>query len=237
MGMLLIFGGTTEGRQAAQEARSRGEDVLVCVTSAYARALLPNGICCHVGALGPEEMLDFIRVRRPERIVDATHPYALRATENIRRCAEILGLPCERIVRPQAAGGWREAAEWVGDAQGAARALLRTEGNVLLTTGSHTLDVYAACVDPARLYARVLPTPSALETCRKAGVPSSHVIAMQGPFSAALNAALYDQLAIRAMVSKDSGTAGGVEEKVLPALARDIHVILIRRPKEAEDAR
>ena len=52
-----------------------------------------------------------------------------------------------------------------------------------------------------------------------------------------LNAALYDQFAIRAMVSKDSGAAGGAEEKVLPALARDIHVILIRRPKEAEDAR
>ena len=57
-----------------------------------------------------------------------------------------------------------------------------------------------------------------------------HVIAMQGPFTAALNAALYDMLDIRAMVSKDSGAAGGVPEKVLPALERGIHVIMIARP-------
>ena len=32
------------------------------------------------------------------------------------------------------------------------------------------------------------------------------------------------------MVSKDSGAAGGVPEKVLPALERGIHVIMIARP-------
>ena len=63
------------------------------------------------------------------------------------------------------------------------------------------------------------------------GTPS-HIIAMQGPFSQAFNAALYDQLDIKVMVSKDSGAQGGVAEKVIPALERDIHVILIDRPKE-----
>ena len=62
----------------------------------------------------------------------------------------------------------------------------------------------------------------------------SHIIAMQGPFSRALNAALYDQLHIRVMVSKDSGQPGGVADKVLPALERGIDVIMIERPKEDE---
>ena len=41
------------------------------------------------------------------------------------------------------------------------------------------------------------------------------------------------------MVTKDSGQAGGVEEKVVPALERQIHIIMIDRPKEEEayDAR
>ena len=47
------------------------------------------------------------------------------------------------------------------------------------------------------------------------------------------NAALYDQLDIRVMVTKDSGREGGLEEKVLPALARELDVIIIDRP-EAE---
>jgi precorrin-6x reductase len=36
---------------------------------------------------------------------------------------------------------------------------------------------------------------------------------MQGPFTPALNAALYDAWSIRAMVSKDSGEPGGVTGK------------------------
>ena len=46
------------------------------------------------------------------------------------------------------------------------------------------------------------------------------------------NAALYDQLRIRTMVSKDSGQPGGVADKVLPALERGIDVVMIERPKE-----
>ena len=104
---------------------------------------------------------------------------------------------------------------------------------MLLTTGSHTLGAFAAAADPSRLYARVLPTAEALSLCAAAGIPASHVIAMQGPFSRALNAALYDQLGIAVLVTKDGGREGGVEEKVLPALERGIGVILIERPGEA----
>ncbi len=118
------------------------------------------------------------------------------------------------------------------DAEAAAGAIKDTRGPVLLTTGSHTLSLYTRAADPARLWARVLPTKEALELCESAGIPASHIIAMQGPFSRALNAALYDQLEIRTMVTKDSGRAGGVEEKVIPALAREIHVIMIDRPGE-----
>ncbi|MBQ6255222.1 MAG: precorrin-6A/cobalt-precorrin-6A reductase, partial [Clostridia bacterium] len=48
---------------------------------------------------------------------------------------------------------------------------------------------------------------------------------------------MYDQLNIAVMVTKDSGANGGVDEKVLPALARQIQVIMIDRPKENENAR
>ena len=105
-------------------------------------------------------------------------------------------------------------------------------GNILLTTGSHTLSIYAKVIEPERLFVRVLPTHQALDLCAAAGMVQSHVIAMQGPFSRDFNAALYDQLRIRTMVSKDSGQPGGVADKVLPALERGIDVVMIERPKE-----
>jgi Precorrin-6x reductase len=39
------------------------------------------------------------------------------------------------------------------------------------------------------------------------------------------------------MVSKDSGAKGGVAEKTIPALERDIHVIMIDRPEDKGYAR
>ena len=54
---------------------------------------------------------------------------------------------------------------------------------------------------------------------------------MQGPFSPELNGALYDHFRIHFMVTKDSGSAGGLKEKVLPALAREMDVIVIDWPE------
>ena len=232
MSQIVVFGGTVEGRLMAVRLRDSGESVTVSVTSEYARGLLPEDVRCHVGVLDREEMALFLQKMKADRVIDCTHPYAARATENIRACCAQLEIPCERVSRAPSEGEWMRYVEHVADSLEAAEALTRTDGNVLLTTGSHTLRIYAGRVDPVRIWARVLPNAEALALCAEAGIPPSHIIAMQGPFSAAFNAALYDQLNIRAMVSKDSGVQGGVAEKVVTALERDIHVILIDRPKE-----
>jgi precorrin-6x reductase len=232
MSQIVVFGGTVEGRELAVWLHDRNETVTVSVTSEYARMLLPENMNCHVGVLDREQMICFLKETQANKVIDCTHPYAVRATENIRACCAQLNIPYERVSRPPSEGEWMHYVEHVEDSQKAAEALMRTEGNILLTTGSHTLDIYTNRADPARIWARVLPNMEALKLCAEANIPPSHIIAMQGPFSAAFNAALYDQLDIRVMVSKDSGAQGGVAEKVIPALERDIHVILIDRPKE-----
>ncbi len=234
---ILIFGGTTEGREEAARLKAQGQAVTVSVTSLYAQKLLPSDIPCQVGALGVDEMRRFIRQLTPGLVKDATHPYAVTASKNIRACCRDLGIPYERIERPSEAHIWQSDVWHVPDTAAAAEALAQTSGPALLTTGSHTLREYTRAVPPERIWVRVLPMIPALRLCEEAGVEPSHIIAMQGPFSCELNAALYDQLDIRVMVTKDSGAAGGVDEKVLPALAREIQVIMIDRPVEEDNAR
>ena len=221
----IIFGGTTEGREQAALALARGESVLVSVTSEYARQFLPEGAACHIGALDEAAMKAWIAAERPERIIDAT--------QTIRACADALHIPYVRIERAaDRREDWRDAVTWAGNSEEAAALAALSAGNILLTTGSHTLSVYAKVIEPERLFVRVLPTHQALDLCAAAGMVQSHVIAMQGPFSRDFNAALYDQLRIRTMVSKDSGQPGGVADKVLPALERGIDVVMIERPKD-----
>lgn len=228
---VLIFGGTTEGRMCTQRYLCAGDDVLACVTSDYAKALLPPGTRTIARAMDESEMRALIQAEQPDLVIDATHPFAVRATENILNAAR--GFPLQRIKREKGAfRQWEDDVEWVDSPEAAAGALGRTQGNILLTTGSHSMHVYADALPLERLYARVLATSRVLIACEELGMQPGHVIAMQGPFSQALNAAIYDALSIRALVSKDSGEKGGVTDKVLPALARDIHVIMIRRPEE-----
>ena len=230
MAELIIFGGTAEGRALAQQYALQRRDVLVCVTSDYARRLLPPEVRCLARALDRAEMLSLIRRESPGLLIDATHPFAQQVSRNIASCAAETGIPLRHVRRP-GGGAWREAVRWVASPQEALAYLAKTQGNILLTTGSHTLPLYAQGLDPRRLYARVLPDAGVLADCQSL-LPPGHLIAMQGPFTPAFNASLYDMLGIRVLLCKDSGEAGGVSAKVEPALERDIQVIMISRPKE-----
>ena len=87
----------------------------------------------------------------------------------------------------------------------------------------------------ARLFARVLPTHAALDACAAAGIPARNIIAMQGPFTQALNEALLKQYGARWFVTKDGGAPGGFAEKAAAARAAGARLVVIRRPEEETD--
>ena len=98
----------------------------------------------------------------------------------------------------------------------------RRPGVILLTVGSKTVATYARAAHGAgvRLVARVLPTPEALAACASAGLEPRDIVAMQGPASAALDSALLRHLGATVLVTKESGDAGGLGEKLRAAEAR-----------------
>lgn len=84
-----------------------------------------------------------------------------------------------------------------------------TEGNILLTTGSKELAVYCASGRlKDRLHVRILPGRESLEQCMEQGIKGRQILALQGPFSTEMNAAILRQYDIRHMVTK---TAAGPE--------------------------
>lgn len=233
---VLVFGGTVEGRQLVEWLDARGCSVVVCVATDYGASLLPSGgrVTCLQGPLSHEEKLSLVSRHDFCCIVDATHPYAQHITQSVARLGAESGLPVIRVLRED--GEADAFGERVSDARAAAKLVARSEGNVLLTTGSKDLDVYVAALAdaPQRLYVRILPLASAVEHAAELGIPTSHLIAMQGPFSQELNEALIRQLDIRTLVTKQSGASGGFEEKVAAARACQVRLIVIERPEERE---
>lgn len=223
---ILLFGGTTEGRLLARAITELGHRVTVSVATSVGREGL-EGLDVRIGRLEAEEMTGL--VRNYDLCVDATHPYAQIARKTIQTACIRAGVPLRRVARQGSSG---EGCLAFPDARAAAEYLRGKEGNVLLTAGAKELEAFRD-LDPARLYARVLPTPESLAACEAACLPHRNILALWGPFSTELNAALIRQYGIRWLVTKDGGRAGGFEEKVLAARETGAEVLLIRRPEDA----
>lgn len=225
----VVFSGTTEGRTFSKQLGALGADVLVSVATdlgAEEQGSAP-GVTVRAGRLEPEEMTALLQ--GADLCIDATHPYAVEATKNIRAAAARAGVEYHRLLR--APSPLPEGALVFAGAAEAARELARTEGNVLLTTGAKELGAFAP-IAPERCYPRVLPTREGIAACEAAGVPHRNIIAMQGPFSRALNEALIQQFEIRWLVTKDGGAAGGFAEKVQAAQSTGAQLVVLRRPPE-----
>lgn len=227
---IFLFGGTAEGHLLAERLAEAGNFVTCAVATDYGQAVLEprDNLTVLVGRLTAGEMAE--RLGGFDVVVDATHPYADKVSENIRAAAEQTATPYYRLLRP------REEAEdvlWADSPADAAAKLQNLPGNVLLTTGSKDLKTFTAVKDyPSRLFVRVLPSVESLTAALSLGYPASHVICMQGPFPKALNQAMVEAVGAKVLVTKDTGKAGGFPEKAAAAQSAGAKLLVIRRPTQ-----
>lgn len=229
---ILIFGGTTEGRLLAQALSQRGRSATVSVATPLGAQELAglSGITPLVGRKTGAEMAEL--VKSFDRCVDATHPYAVEVSQNVRAACKEAGVPLRRLLREESA---HEAGHWVESPQEAARWLAERGGNVLLAIGAKGLSAFQN-LERERLYPRVLPVVESIQACQEAGIPTRNIIALHGPFSQDLNRAMLEQYHIRYLVTKDGGRAGGFEEKAAAAREAGAELVVIGRPPETGDS-
>ena len=235
MSKICIFGGTTEGRKLAEFLSGQPCDVTVCVATDYGQTLLPEAEHVSVSAkrLPVGEIVSLLTEHRFDLVIDATHPYAQSITKSIARACRETGTPRWRLLR--GASGVSPEHTYVETVSDAAAFLSETEGNILLTTGSKELAGFSQLPGfSERVWARVLPLQSSLDACAQAWLPASHIFAMQGPFSEAMNAAMLRTIGAQYLVTKDGGAPGGFEEKESAAKSAGARLVVIGRPPEEE---
>lgn len=223
---ILIFGGTTEGRVLAERLLKHNIDVTVSVATESGKEVLKKDIKCLVNRLNKDEMKSLIK--EYNLIIDATHPYAVEATENISLACIEESKEYIRLIRKEETA---ENAIYVKDIAEAIEYLNSVEENILLTTGSRDLHMFLKIKDfNERVYARVLPTIDVLKKCNELGLKTKNIIAMQGPFTKETNIAILKQINAKYMVTKESGKVGGFREKVEAAALANAKLIVIGRP-------
>ena len=232
---VLVFAGTTEGYEICRFLAEHQVETKGFVATEYgSKSLTENEfLTVQTGRLDEAAMEQVFAEEKPEMILDATHPYAAEVTVNIRTACEKTQIPYQRVLRES--GTHEDKAVYVESVQAAAEYLDQTQGNILLTTGSKELAGFTGMKDyQERLYARVLSLPNVMQACAELGFEGKHLIGMQGPFSRELNAAMLRQYDCKYLVTKDTGRAGGFQDKIDAALECDAVPVIIGRPLKEE---
>lgn len=226
----LILAGTSEGRTLAEFCEEKKMHVTVCVATEYGEAMLIESEYVKVlrGRRDLEEMKYLLLQESFTHVIDATHPYAVEVTENIKQACIAAGVSYMRLLRE--ANYIDERCVQMHAIESAVDFLDDAAGNILITTGSKELKKYAKLTDMSRLYPRILPDAKTFAECESIGILRQNVIGMQGSFSKELNKAMLIQIQAKYIVTKEAGAAGGFTEKINAALECGVIPIVIMRP-------
>ena len=228
MNDFLIFGGTTEGRLLAEYCDKNKISCVVSSATEYGGSLLPKSeyVGAETGRKDRKEIAGFIMSRGFSAVFDATHPYAVEAGRNISGACIDTDTPYYRVVRDPSPEC--EEALYFDSAAEAAEFAQKQTGDIFVATGSKELSLFCNGNLPLRCTVRVLPDEKILRECESSGF--KRVIGGKGPFGFEENCAHFKGCDI--IITKESGAAGGFDEKRRAAAAVGARLFIIRRPLE-----
>ena len=222
--MILILGGTTEGRLAVRVADAAGSPYWYST-----RGDLQQIECLHgthvTGALDEAAMASFCTEHDIRLLVDAAHPFAEALHRTVAAVAESLDLPVVRVERTYA--GEDATIRWCADYADAVRRL-EADGisRLLALTGVQTIGKLRPYWERHDCWFRILRRDESLEKAQQQGFPPERLVYYEEEDDVALIARLQPQ----AILTKESGESGGFPQKVEAAHSAGIPVYAVRRP-------
>lgn len=237
---ILIFGGTTEGREFAKLLVSLGAEVVLSCATGYGEELVKDipGVQVKAGRLDEAGMIQLIQSCGAQAVVDTTHPFADLVSNNIRKASSQSEVAYYRLLRAGIQSSpetLNKTIHWVDSMESAIEIINEKPGNVFLTTGSKNLEEFTKVSDyRQRVWLRMIPMLDSLEKAITLGYAAKQIICMQGPFSESLNEAMFRAAQAQFVVTKESGAVGGFQSKVQAAHAMGAEVIAVSRPIEKE---
>ncbi|MBF2098359.1 MAG: cobalt-precorrin-6A reductase [Gloeomargaritaceae cyanobacterium C42_A2020_066] len=237
-GCLWLIGGTQESRVLAEAIGAAGRPCVVTVATARAAALYSQaqGVVVVSGGLTAADLDAFQARFALCGILDASHPHAAAVSELAIQAARCWGIPYLRYERPAVTTDSDAGQQGFADMAALLRTANLTGQRVLFTVGYRALPLLKAWQTQATLFARILPSPTALETALAAGFSPERLVALWPPVPYALEKALWQQWQITAVVTKAAGRPGGEAIKRQLAQEMGVHLWVIGRPAVAYPA-
>jgi cobalt-precorrin-5B (C1)-methyltransferase len=215
--MILVFGGTTEGRRTAEALEKAGATYYYSTKTGEQDVSLHHGE--HInGVMDAEAMKVFVDKHGIRLIVDAAHPFASHLHQTIISVASEKQIPIiryERIYPPR-----DPDITWIDD-----YSQVPTDIHSLLaTTGVQSISKlkWLEALGVKVIY-RILNRKSSLMTAYEQGATDDQFCFYEDGNNIDVDA--------DAILLKESGISGGFVEKVVAARAKGMRIIAIKRPQ------
>jgi len=234
--MILVFGGTTEGRKAVETLEEAGSPYFYSTKGDGQQLELVHGI--HLtGGMDVPQMVAFCKEQGVRLLIDAAHPFAEELHRNLLSVAETIKAPLIRYDRIYPSHeDLSEDIVWCSDYAEAVRQLESHKVERLLAlTGVNT-------IGPLRTYwehhpecrFRILNREVSKKLASKYHFPEERLVYFNEELSVGneeqTTARLLHELKADAVLTKESGQSGGFLEKVAAARSTGVKIFVVERP-------
>jgi len=230
--MILVFGGTTEGRKAVEVLEEGGNAYYYSTKTGEQDITLHHGQRID-GALDAEAMQTFCSEHDIRLIVDAAHPFASQLHQTIAQVSESLNIPTiryERIYPPR-----DPDITWIDNYSQVPTDIQ----SLLATTGVQSISklkwLEALGI---KVYYRILNRESSIALAHQQGATDEQLCFYElnhedrpHDLRCATITGVSPHDAVEAILLKESGLSGGFTEKVEAARAKGIRIIVLKRPE------
>ncbi|TCO92580.1 cobalt-precorrin-5B (C1)-methyltransferase [Bacteroides heparinolyticus] len=225
--MILIFGGTTEGRISVQTLEEAGKPFYYSTKGDEQEVFLHNGIRLQ-GAMDAGQAIAFCHRHDIKLIVDAAHPFATQLHHTLEQVSSETGIPVIRFERifPERD---EEHITWCRDYDDAIQRIeAENIATLLVLTGVQTIGkLKPLWQNNNKCYFRILDRDSSRRLAHEQGFPSERLFYYRQGEDERI---LLQQLRPEAILTKESGTSGGFDEKVAAARQLGIRIFALCRP-------
>ena len=218
--MILVFGGTTEGRKAVEVLEQAGAPFYYSTRGSEQTVEMVHGIRL-MGAMDLQEMVAFCREHSIRLLIDAAHPFAEQLHRNIADVAMQADIPLlryERIYPPRTPD-----IHWCRDYADAIRQLEAAGVQRLLAlTGVQTIGKLKPYWQHHDCRFRILDRDSSRAIAARHDFPEDRLLTLDSSLGFGNDA--------DAILTKESGLSGGFVGKVETAKAAGMEIFAIERP-------
>lgn len=214
--MILVFGGTTEGRKAAEVLEESGSTYYYSTKTGEQDVVLHNGIRID-GALDTAAMLSFCAEHQIKLIVDAAHPFATQLHHTIADIASQTAIPVVRYER-------------IYPALEPDITLIENYSQIptdihslFATTGVQSISKLKPLeAKGVKVFYRILPRESSIALAHQQGATDDQLCYYTDGDTIDTDA--------EAILLKESGESGGYSTKVAAARKKGMRIIVLKRP-------